>query len=120
RRSGRPLPPGYCKSPRGAVLQTDFSADSAYLKVTSASYTAQVFTAPLVSPLPTPISWRNITWQTWTSIVGPPVRHQLRPPVPLWGGYGYWDDFGNVKLFAFPVTEPEAQHKDLFLVIPLT
>ncbi|PAA85883.1 hypothetical protein BOX15_Mlig016715g1 [Macrostomum lignano] len=116
---------GYCKGLEAAVLQTDFSADSAYLKVTSASYTAQVFTAPAGEPVTDPNFMESITWQTWTSIVGPEVlgiwpksatkgdincAHLCHCGAAMATG----DDFGNVKLFAFPVTEPEVQHKTYF------
>ncbi|XP_046848411.1 echinoderm microtubule-associated protein-like 6 [Xenia sp. Carnegie-2017] len=121
--SGQPLTRvGYCKNIPSFVTQIDFSANGQHVQVSTGSYEKLVFTVPKGVPVTSQEEINNITWASWTSVLGTEV-------IGIWpknadsadvncsnlshsgNALATGDDFGFVKLFQFPVTEKFAPFK---------
>lgn len=113
---------GFCKGISSFAVQLDFSADSKHIQVGTGSYQRLVYTVPGGKPVTETSAIQNITWATWTSVIGQEVigvwpRNAEKADVncAIVSGRGNaiatGDDFGFVKMFSFPSSELYAPHK---------
>ncbi|XP_033734062.1 echinoderm microtubule-associated protein-like 6 [Pecten maximus] len=113
---------GYCKGIPTFVIQMDFSADSQYIRVSTGAYIHQIFKVPSGVLVKDEKITDNITWASWTSTLG----HEVLGIWPkdssggdincthlshLGNALATGDDFGFVKLFEFPCSDKQVQHK---------
>nr|XP_039266613.1 echinoderm microtubule-associated protein-like 6 [Styela clava] len=104
------------------ALQLDFSSDNSAIQITTAKYERHVFKVPTGAEITDPSIINDLTWDSWTSIVGKEVvgiwprdsqsadincAHVSHAGNALVTG----DDSGFVKLFAFPCQEKFATPK---------
>ncbi|KAK7902027.1 hypothetical protein WMY93_018796 [Mugilogobius chulae] len=112
----------YCSDIPACILQLDFSADSAFLQVSTGAYKRLVFEASSGKPVIDQNIIDRITWASWTSILGDEVlgiwpRNADKADVicacvsHAGANIATGDDFGLVKLFDFPCTDKFAKHK---------
>ncbi|KAL5008221.1 hypothetical protein ScPMuIL_013802 [Solemya velum] len=113
---------GYCKGIPSFVIQTDFAADSQYIRVSTGAYIHQVFSVPSGVLVEDSAKIEKITWATWTSVLGHEVvgvwpKDAANADVNcshlshLGNALATGDDYGTVKLFEFPCTQKYAPYK---------
>ncbi|CAL8272598.1 unnamed protein product [Merluccius merluccius] len=111
-----------CRDIPSFVMQMDFSADSAYVQVSTGAYKRLVYEVPSGKQITEQVHIDRITWATWTSVLGDEVigiwsRNTDKADVTCacvsHSGLSVvtGDDFGMVKLFDFPCPEKFAKHK---------
>ncbi|KAE8289853.1 Echinoderm microtubule-associated protein-like 5 [Larimichthys crocea] len=111
-----------CRDIPSFVMQMDFSADSAYVQISTGAYKRLVYEVPSGKQVTEQIHIDRITWATWTSVLGDEVvgiwsRNTDKADVTCacvsHSGLNIvtGDDFGMVKLFDFPCPEKFAKHK---------
>ncbi|XP_072293600.1 echinoderm microtubule-associated protein-like 6 isoform X2 [Eucyclogobius newberryi] len=112
----------YCSDIPACILQLDFSADSAFIQISTGAYKRLVFEAPSGKLVIDQNVIDRITWASWTSILGEEVlgiwpRNADKADVicacvsHAGANIVTGDDFGLVKLFDFPCTDKFAKHK---------
>ncbi|ESO87658.1 hypothetical protein LOTGIDRAFT_166239 [Lottia gigantea] len=113
----------FCKGIPSFVIQMDFSADSKYIRVGTGDYTPHVFKVPAGTLVEDKQILDNITWASWTSVLGEEVigiwpRDSSNADVNcahlshLGSSLATGDDNGFVKLFEFPCSDRYASHKN--------
>ncbi|XP_075303783.1 echinoderm microtubule-associated protein-like 5 [Odontesthes bonariensis] len=111
-----------CRDIPSFVMQMDFSADSAYVQLSTGAYKRLVYEVPSGKQITEQCHIDRITWATWTSVLGDEVvgiwsRNADKADVTCacvsHSGLNIvtGDDFGMVKLFEFPCPEKFAKHK---------
>ncbi|CAG10611.1 unnamed protein product, partial [Tetraodon nigroviridis] len=105
-----------CRDIPSFVMQMDFSADSAYVQISTGAYKRLVYEVPSGKQVTEQTHVDRITWTTWTSVLGDEVvgiwsRNTDKADVTCacvsHSGLNIvtGDDFGMVKLFDFPCPE---------------
>ncbi|TNM95484.1 hypothetical protein fugu_016567 [Takifugu bimaculatus] len=111
-----------CRDIPSFVMQMDFSADSAYVQISTGAYKRLVYEVPSGKQVTEQTHIDRITWTSWTSVLGDEVvgiwsRNTDKADVTCacvsHSGLNIvtGDDFGMVKLFDFPCPEKFAKHK---------
>ncbi|XP_063365069.1 echinoderm microtubule-associated protein-like 2 [Cydia amplana] len=110
---------GKCLGHSSYITHLDWSEDSQYIRSNSGDYELLYWNATTCRQVPTPTSLRDATWATHTCPIafqtvgvwpetadGTDINSCTRSHDSRLAATG--DDFGKVKLFAYPVTQPKS------------